>query len=42
MKTMKQIKKLEKIQKLLKEKGWTPKSKIIKMLITQLRKEGEI
>jgi hypothetical protein len=42
MKTMKQMKKFEEIKKLLNEKGWTPSSKIIKMLITKMKEEGEI
>ena len=42
MKTFSEQKKFEEIKKLLNEKGWTPSSKIIKMLIIKLRENGEI
>jgi|TARA_R110002020_G_scaffold289181_1_gene504646 hypothetical protein len=42
MKTFEEQKKFEEIKKLLNEKGWTPSSKIIKMLITKMKEEGEI
>tara|TARA_B100000745_G_C19784876_1_gene257305 strand:+ start:152 stop:280 length:129 start_codon:yes stop_codon:yes gene_type:complete len=42
MKTFEEQKKFEEIKKLLYVKGWTPSSKIIKMLITKMKEEGEI